>query len=445
MDSKHKHLAPWIARIGGLAPVALSTVAMAQVAPSPNTSKLIAAAGGNPQWESTAAYIGALCPNLTPGTDLRLRCAAALSAAATSPASANMALDAITPEQILAQGGVVDGTISSATAAVAGRLSALSHIHIGGPVAAGYQPVLLATNGDTAGLGGLNASRLQGYVNIVGGTGKKDDNSIETGYGYNQESISGGVDFRFSDRFTGGVSVSYGDTRLKFASNTGRMTADTWMGAVYGLWSLTDRIEVTGLVGFGDIDFSSDRHMDYAESATSTIDRIAHGKSTAQQWEGTLTVAYAMDAPRGWSYGPSLSVSGTTLHMDAFDETGAQGLDLSYQKQSTDSLQFIVGFDISKAISTQFGVISPYARVQSIYESLDDKRNVDIRYVADTTGFFPGIRLTTTAPDRSRFLLGGGIAGQFTRGWSSFADAETIVGLRDTSGYTFTLGVRREF
>jgi outer membrane autotransporter protein len=152
-----------------------------------------------------------------------------------------------------------------------------------------------------------------------------------------------------------------------------------------------------------------------------------------------------MDAPRGWSYGPSLSVSATTLDVDAFDETGAQGLDLSYQKQSTDSLQFIVGFDISKAISTQFGVISPYARVQSIYESLDDKRNVDIRYVADTTGFFPGIRLTTTAPDRSRFLLGGGISGQFARGWSSFADAETIVGLRDTSGYTFTLGLRREF
>jgi len=54
--------------------------ASAQVPPSPNTPALISAAQGNPQLQSTAAYVGALCPNLTPGTDLRLRCAAALGA-----------------------------------------------------------------------------------------------------------------------------------------------------------------------------------------------------------------------------------------------------------------------------------------------------------------------------------------------------------------------------
>jgi outer membrane autotransporter protein len=223
------------------------------------------------------------------------------------------------------------------------------------------------------------------------------------------------------------------------------MDASTWMGTVYGLWSPTDRLEITGLVGYGRVDYSSNRHMDYAESATSTIDRTAHGDTKGTQWEGTLTAAYAMPASGGWSYGPTLSVSATRLDLDGFAETGAQGLDFSYDKQSTDSLQFTLGFDVSKAISVSTGVVSPYARVQAVYEAKDDKRNVIIHYVDDTTGFFPGIRLTTLSPDRIRYLVGGGVSGQFARGWAGFADIETVVGFKDVSGYTATLGVRKEF
>jgi uncharacterized protein YhjY with autotransporter beta-barrel domain len=445
MIGKDRRSTPLALLAGGLFSIIAPTTAMAQVAPSPNTSKLVAAADGNSQWASTAAYIGALCPNLAVGSDLRLRCGAALTAAATNPTQANMALDAITPEQVLAQGGVIDGSIRPATSAVASRLSALSHIGFGRGLAMAYQPVLLATNGDTAGLGGLNAPRLQGYFNIVGGSGSRADNSLETGYDFDQKSITGGADYRFSDKLTAGVSLSYGDTNMKFASNTGKMDASTWMGTVYGLWSPTDRIEVTGLAGYGRVDYSSDRHMDYAESATSTIDRIAHGDTKGTQWEGSLTAAYAMTAAGGWSYGPSLAVSATKLDLDGFNETGADGLDLSYAKQSSNSLQFTLGFDVSKAISISTGVVSPYGRVQAIYEAQDDKRNVIVHYVADTTGFFPGIRLTTLSPDRMRFMLGGGLAGQFAHGWAGFADIETVVGLKDVSGYTATLGLRKEF
>lgn len=444
MVGKSGRSALWATLAGGALALMASAASAQVAAPSPNTSKLVTTAEGNSQFASTAAYLGALCPNLAPGSDLQARCSWFLGPALATPNLANMGLDAITPEQVLAQGGVVDGSIRPATSAVASRISALSHLGFGRGIASGYQPVLLATNGDTAGLGGLSAPRLQGYVNLVGGSGNRADNPLETGYDFDQKSITVGADYRFSDKLTAGVSLSYGDTNLKFASNTGKMDASTWMGTVYGLWSPTDHIELTGLLGYGRVDYSSDRRMDYSEG-DELISRVAHGTTRGNQFEGSLTAAYSMSAAGGWTYGPSLSVSATKLDLDAFGESGAQGLDLGYDKQSSDSLQFALGFDVSKAISVAAGVVSPYARVQAVYEAKDDKRNVIIHYLADTTGVLPGIRLTTLSPDRLRYMLGGGVSGQFARGWAGFADVETVVGLKDISGYTATLGVRKEF
>jgi len=433
-----------MAALGALPLAAIATTAMAQVAPNPNTGALVAAAGGNPQLASTAAYIGAVCPNITPGSDLRLRCAAALNASVSAPPLASNALEWLTPQELLSQSGVVDGAISPATTAVAGRLSALSHIGVG-RIASLYRPIVLASAGDTAGLGGASTPPLQGFFNIVVGAGDKDTDRLETGYDYDARSISGGVDYRFSDQLTAGVSLSYGKTNLDFDARGGGLRAKTTVGTLYALWTVNDRVQVSALGAYGDIDYVSDRAITYAEPGTATVNRVAHGKTNGKQWEGTVTVTYAMDGKDGWSYGPSLAVSARTLDLDAFDETGALGLNLHYDKQSADSLQFIAGFDVSKAVSTQTGILSPYARIQGIYETKDDSRNVRIRYVADSTGFFQGIRLTTSAPDRTRFLLGGGLAAQFTGGWSAFIDGETLIGLRDVTSYNATLGVRKEF
>lgn len=424
---------------------AAATGAQAQVAASPKTGALVAAAQGNPQFVSTAAYIGALCPNLTPGTDLRLRCAGALNAAVDAPTLATAALGQITPEELLAQSGGLDGATGSNTRAVAGRLSALGRIGFGQKTAMAYRPVVLATAGDTAGLGGFAPSKLQAFVNVVGGQGNRDRDTYEAGYDYDQASLTAGADYRFSNAFTGGLSFSYGRTNVDFDAQAGKMHEKSWAGSAYGLWQVSDRIQVTGLVAYSRVRDVGDRNISYVESATNTILRTAHSNTKGRQWEGTLTVAYSLPAPDGWSLTPSLAVSGAHLHLDAFDETGANGLNLSFPSQTTKSFQVILGFDASKALSTSWGVLSPYGRAQAVYEAKDNRRAVQVRYTADTTGFFPGIRLTTSAPDRTRFMLGGGLAAQFAGGWSAFADAETVVGLRYVSGYDATLGVRKEF
>src|SRR5581483_3466237 len=136
--------------------------------------------------------------------------------------------------------------------------------------------------------------------------------------------------------------------------------------------------------------------ISYRESAAAYVNQLAHSDAHGNQWEGTVTVAYAMDAPQGWSLGPSLVLSGQTLRLPAFAESGATWANLSYDAQHTESLQVIGQFDVSKALSTEIGVLSPYARLQAIYETLDNHRAVGVHFVADTTGATSGIRLTTS-------------------------------------------------
>ena len=424
-----------------------ATAAWAQLPPNANTGALVAAAGGNPQLSATAAYVGHVCPNLPVGSDLRLRCAWMLRVAAPTPDQARLGLDMNTPQEVIAQGATVDGAVSPASGAVAGRLSALTRLGGVGRVASAYRPIVLAAQGDTAGLGGASVPRLQGFANVVAGAGDRDRDTYEAGYDFDQRSITAGMDYRFSDTFTGGVALSYGDTDADFDNDGGggKLEAQAVVGTVYGLWNVNDRLQVTGLVSYGRIDFSSDRRIFYTEDPGVVIDRVANADTEGDQWEATLTFTYLMAGADGWSYGPSLALSGRTLDLDAFTETGAQGLNLTFGKQSAESFQVILGFDVSKAISTQTGVVSPYGRVQTVYETLDNRRNILVRYAADTTGFFPGVRLTTNAPDRWRFVVGGGVAGQFAGGWSAFADAEAVLGLRHTTAVTATLGVRKEF
>lgn len=445
MDRYYTQARLWGAALAGAMPLIGATAAHAQLGPNPNTAALVAAAGNNPNLQATAAYIGRVCPNLPLGSDLRLRCAWMLRVAPTLANQARIGLDMNTPQEILAQGATVDGAISPAGGAVAGRVAALSRLGGGARVAALYRPILLAAQGDTAGLGGASVPRLQGFANISGGAGERDTDLYEAGYDFDSRSITAGFDYRFSDAFTGGVALSYGDTDADFDADGGELEAEAVVASVYGLWSISERWQATALISYGRIDYTSERRINYNEDPGILNDRVASGDTEGDQWEGTLTVSYLMAGRDGWSYGPHMALSGRTLELDAFTESGAGGLNLAFDDQSTDSFQVILGFDVSKAISTQTGVVSPYARVQSVYETLDNRRDVRVLYAADTTGFFPGVRLSTNAPDRWRVLLAGGVAGQFANGWSAFADAETVIGLRDTRGVNVTLGVRKEF
>lgn len=442
-------------RLGQLVALLGGILSSAIYAPSAIAQNLETAAQ-NVNQESLAQNISFICPVLAGMTltgdtaDLSTRCTAAVTLAPTDQSGAAVILGQISPEEIVAQDAVVDGTMQPQSKAVAARLSALG-LRAAGPQLSMHQlngPVEVASTepwqvfADNSGVSAFNTSGLGVFLNGSGGFGDKDQTSLETGYDFHSASVTAGVDYFFFDNFAAGVAFGYTGSEVEFDNNGGNLDADGFLFSTYGLWNPTDALGLTALIGYGRISYDSSRNIIYNDGTA--INRTATGETDANQLEITTTANY--DFRTGpFTYGPTGRMTYVYQDVDGFSETGAQGLNLSYDSRSSKSFQTALGAAVSYALSTGFGVTTLQARAEWIHEFLDDSEVFGVRYVNDNISGSTGFSITSDAPDRDRALVGGGVSMVFQDGISAFGDFETILALSDVNTYTFTAGIRKEF
>src|SRR5262249_33814044 len=128
---------------------------------------------------------------------------------------------------------------------------------------------------------------------------------------------------------------------------------------------------------------------------------------------------------------------------DSFTETGAAGLNLFIRGQGTNSFQTALGARVAHALSTPFGVISPYLSAEWRHEYLNDSQNITAQYAVDPFNTF--FLIPAANPDRDYVALAVGVSAAFSRGMSGFFNYETVVGLRDITNHAFVAGLRLEF
>jgi uncharacterized protein with beta-barrel porin domain len=466
----------------GAAAIALlaAPMAVAQVAvPNPNLARLLAvnSVGGNSSLASLTTSIATVCPRMVnafggvtgvPGSqnlvnapnaavnDLYQRCNGALNVSAADAAGV---LGAIAPEEMVAQDAVISGAAAPQTQALAARVAAL-----GGSGPAARRAASLGPNFglmDGVGASGMAADgsrvgKFDGFVNGSYGWGEKDASGVEAGFDVDGWSLIGGLDYGLTDRLAAGAALGYSTTEVEFAGTGGNtMESKAWTLAGYGALEGQGGLYGSGIIAYSWITYDSDRRILYrdgfrrdAAGNLLTIDRTARGETDASQIEasGKLGMSFASGPVE---YGPSFAVAYRRLEIDGFAESGAQGLDLSFSDQETESLQFQLGGDIGRSFATEMGVVKPYARATVLYEALDDRRNIDVNYRVDpfigTANATPVIRVATNSPDRTRFLLGGGALFDFDNGFTAFADFEALVGQDDVNSYGLVLGVQRAF
>jgi outer membrane autotransporter protein len=167
------------------------------------------------------------------------------------------------------------------------------------------------------------------------------------------------------------------------------------------------------------------------------------------------TVAY--DAKLGsWDFTPSLSVSIRNADVDGYTEENnvvAGGLALRFDEQSIDSNRSIVGLDLSKAISRNFGVLTPTLRAEWHHEFEDEARTLSARFAfAPTNGIDPGngncfacFSFVTDTPDRDFYVLGAGLSFLFPGRIQAYVYAESLQGARDLDSTSIAVGLRGQF
>ncbi len=365
------------------------------------------------------------------------------------------ALSRIAPEELASASKTsIEAASRGATNAIRGRLSALrggarglamngdEHRPQGLSYAAsevfGKPQRGGAAGADDAGpLGG----KLGAFVNASINKGDKDTTDREDGFDFDNWSLLGGVDYRFTDNVVAGVALGYNQTNVDFERSLGSIETNAWGIAAYTTVSF-GKFYVEGQASYFKNDYDSTRNITYPTNAGQLPNREAKGSANGDQFSLSAGGGYDFNFG-GLSVAPYGRLEFIDLSIDAIDESGAQGLNLHVDGQDARSLQSALGGRVAYAISTGFGVLVPQASLEWIHEFDNDSRNVSARYINDPQNniFF----IPTESPDRNYFRLNLGVSAVFQHGFSAFANYETVQGLKDISHNSLLFGVRKEW
>ncbi|MCK5830370.1 MAG: autotransporter outer membrane beta-barrel domain-containing protein [Methylococcales bacterium] len=303
------------------------------------------------------------------------------------------------------------------------------------------------TGGAAGDDGLLSGSRLGFFANTIGAFGETEKTERENESDFHSIGVIAGVDFRVLDNLTVGLAGGYSHLNLDFAQNMdvngGGVEADNYNISAY-LTFYSGDFYVDGIFTYGWSDYDIDRKIDIASNNQniSTVDRATFATPEGEQFNASLSSGYNFHTG-GLTYGPYVRVTYLNSSIDGYSEQGATGLNMRIGDQEVDSLESIVGGQISYAYSQTFAVIVPHVRVEWHHEYFDSAREFKVAYVNDPNN--NSLMLRSDRLDGDYFNVGAGVSANFKHGLQAFVDYETVLELKNVESHIFTLGLRLEF
>lgn len=193
-----------------------------------------------------------------------------------------------------------------------------------------------------------------GFVNF----GQRDSGKLDLDY--TLVGVSGGIDYRFSERFVAGFGVGYGRDRTDIGGNGTENRANACSAAVYGSFKPIDNFFIDALVGGSILDFDSTRFITADGSLTD-------GKRDGHQLFGSLTAAYEF-RQEAWLVSPYGRMEMSRSWLDGYAEEGGSIYRLTYGDQTVDTVTGVVGLRANYAIDYTWGRLTPGVRAEYAHD-----------------------------------------------------------------------------
>jgi outer membrane autotransporter protein len=292
----------------------------------------------------------------------------------------------------------------------------------------------------------LSSSRLGFFINTIGGFGETHRTERENGSDFHSIGVIAGIDYRVLDNLIVGIAGGYSHLNLDFAQSVdvggGGVEADNYNISAYSTFYAGD-FYVDGVFTYGWSDYEIERKILVASNTgVSAINRTAFATPEGEQFYGSLASGYNFHTG-SLTYGPYIRMTYMNASIDSYKEHGAQGLDLRVADQEVDSLESVLGGQISYAFSQSFAVIVPHFRIEWHHEFFDSAREFSISYVNDPRN--NTLTLESDRLDGDYFNIGVGVSADFKHGFQAFLDYETVLELKNVESHIFTAGLRMEF
>jgi len=421
----------------------------------------------NPSTSSTAAVISNACPQAPVGSRFREDCTPIVVGSLPVSGSArndqaSFALATVTAEQATVPLSSSRASLSSQRQNLSTRLSALR----GGITGLSVRGLTFEVDGQTIpglagaaidGVGGAASAdenplfagggRVGVFINGTVSSADKDASRNEEGFDGDSWSITGGLDYRFRDDLIGGLALGYYSGSSDIDNNGGNLDADGYSLSLYGTYYQGESFYVDGMVTYGNNSYDQRRNIRYQVGGVN-VNQSAKADYDGHQWSAAVGTGYML-SNGAWSYGPVARAEYVSASIDGYSERmsnpNANGGGWAARLDDLDQESFTTAFggEVSRAISTNWGVILPQLHLDWVHEYRDAPVSVNGSFIQDPTGGIFGI--TGDKPDSDYFNGRLGVSAQFAGGSTAFLYYNKVFGYRDLDVDTVGAGVRLTF
>jgi outer membrane lipase/esterase len=410
-----------------------------------------------------ATTIDVVCPRLvgagfanqnTPTGDLTRQCTGLILAPGSGPvdgipslglddAQTADALGKLTPEEVVALGPAGIEALRNQLRLVTERMAVLKFgLRGAGPRAniGGHKTVLDGGLWPDGRGGAASADldlggRLGIYLNATAAFGDKEQTQQAQGFDFWTAGVILGADWRFAENIIAGAAFTYAHTDSDVNYNLGDVTTNSYGIQLYSTMYFGNLyLDLYG--GFNWNTYDTSRRIVYAN-----VNRTARGDTDGQQYNANVGTGYDF-VVGAWTFTPLARLEFTGLHIDSYNETGADGLNLRVATQKLYSLVSALGAQVGYAFSVPFGVLVPQVAAEWRHEWLNNG-SIRAAYAFDPFNVF--FSVPRDEPNRDYAAIRAGLNTVLRGGWQAFLNYEVLLGLRDISYNNFVAGVRKEF
>ncbi len=211
-----------------------------------------------------------------------------------------------------------------------------------------------------ANLPGTCAGRLTQQIPLAIWTGgTMQFGSADIGGGNNRFTTGGltfGIDGRINNALIVGVAIGYGSDYTSIGTDGTSSTARNFDSMFYASWQPFDGWFLDGVLGYGSLNFDNTRFSTF-DTATLT------GTRGGGEWFGSLTASKEFKSGPV-KISPYVRADFMSASLQGYAEQGTSGLALTYGGVSFGSTGATLGLRGSYDVPTNWGVLSPTARVE---------------------------------------------------------------------------------
>jgi len=272
------------------------------------------------------------------------------------------------------------------------------------------------------------------------GKGDRPETEQENGYQSELAGVVIGLDYRYSDRFVLGGAIGKTSDRATFLNSAGSLKTSNSTFTLYGTWMPSEISAVDGYLGYGKIDFDSQRYVNIV-AGSGGISGTTSGSTSGRQLMAGLSASSQKDFGRV-SLSPFINFDYIKTSIDGYDETGTTTLEMHYADRSAISSTSSLGVRMSAPYGHDWGTLLPSARLAAVHEFQNGARQISNELVsAPGSGFL----VATDAPDRNYLVAGLGVVAALDSGAQLFIDYEKRTQDKLLSSWAISAGALLEF